>query len=68
MPLFDYRIGVPAPGRWNESLNSDAAVFGGSGMGNCGGADTQDVESHGLPASLLLIVPPLATIILTHAG
>ena len=34
-----YRLGVPRAGRWREVLNSDAAIYGGSGMGNCGGVD-----------------------------
>ena len=33
---YGYRIGVPAGGRWTELLNSDADVYGGSGMGNLG--------------------------------
>jgi 1,4-alpha-glucan branching enzyme len=30
------RIGFPWPGRWTEVLNTDAAVYGGSGVGNLG--------------------------------
>ncbi|HEV2360639.1 MAG TPA: 1,4-alpha-glucan branching protein GlgB, partial [Acidimicrobiales bacterium] len=32
-----YRIGVPVSGPWHEVLNSDAADYGGSGVGNLGG-------------------------------
>ena len=37
VPRADYRIGVPEPGYYAELLNSDAAVFGGSNVGNGGG-------------------------------
>jgi 1,4-alpha-glucan branching enzyme len=65
VPRRDYRIGVPAEGWWREELNSDATVYSGSGMGNGGGAAASCIPSHGLPASVLLTLPPLATIIFT---
>ena len=55
---------VPSLGRWAELLNSDAAVYGGSGMGNGGGVEAEDTASHGLPASLSLVLPPLSTLVL----
>ncbi len=39
VPRHDYRVGVPRSGHWREVLNSDAHIYGGSGMGNGGGAD-----------------------------
>ena len=36
VPHHGYRIGVPRPGPWRELLNSDAALYGGSNMGNGG--------------------------------
>src|SRR5271165_2723668 len=38
VPRHNYRIGVPRGGRWDELLNSDAPLYGGSGQGNLGGA------------------------------
>ena len=67
VPRLGYRLGVPRAGYWQEILNSDAAIYGGSNMGNAGGADTQEVASHGHAQSLLLTVPPLATIWLRAA-
>jgi 1,4-alpha-glucan branching enzyme len=64
VPRNNYRIGVPAPGPWREMLNSDAAIYGGSGLGNAGEVHAEPVPSHGLPASVLLILPPLSTIVL----
>jgi len=58
-----YRIGVPAGGRYIERLNTDAADYGGSGVGNCGVA-TEAIPSHGHPQSLALTLPPLAVVVL----
>ncbi|MGD0073244.1 MAG: 1,4-alpha-glucan branching protein GlgB [Candidatus Binataceae bacterium] len=56
-----YRVGVPAPGLYREILNTDAAVYGGSNLGNAGAVTAQPVPWHGLPHSLELTLPPLAT-------
>jgi 1,4-alpha-glucan branching enzyme len=55
-----YRVGVPLPGRWREALNSDAPFYGGSGVGNLGGADAQPQPWHGRPHSVEITLPPLA--------
>jgi 1,4-alpha-glucan branching enzyme len=68
VPRYDYRVGVPTGGRWNEILNTDAPVFGGSGIGNLGGVDAEDVRYHDRPASLRLTLPPLAALYFTPAG
>ncbi len=60
VPRHDYRITVPKPGSWHEILNTDADVYGGSGVGNGGGVETDQFGG----ASLSLTIPPLATIIL----
>ena len=36
VPRFGYRISVPEGGWWRELLNSDAAEYGGGGVGNFG--------------------------------
>jgi 1,4-alpha-glucan branching enzyme len=64
VPRYAYRLGVPQGGAWREVLNSDAGIYGGSNVGNGGSVLADDVPSHDLPASLLLTLPPLATIIL----
>ncbi len=66
-PRHDYRIGVPQAGRWRERLNSDAGLYGGSGMGNGGHADTTPVAGHGEAQSLSLTLPPLGLLVLEHA-
>ncbi len=66
VPRDGYRIGVPGPGLWVEILNSDAGIYGGSGMGNLGGVDTGplSVPDRGCPESIDLTLPPLATLVL----
>jgi 1,4-alpha-glucan branching enzyme len=68
VPRHMYRIGVPAPGRWVEILNTDSEIYGGSGQGNLGGVDTGPlpVPHHGRPHSIDLTLPPLAVVILKH--
>jgi len=68
VPRQDYRIGVPMGGQWNEVINTDASVYGGSGMGNAGHVTAGDRPSHGMPCSLTLLLPPLATLMLTPAN
>ncbi len=64
VPRYGYRVGVPAAGLWREILNSDAAIYGGSNVGNDGLAVAESAPSHGLPASLTLTLPPLAVLFL----
>jgi len=64
VPRSNHRVGVPVAGRWRELLNSDALVYGGSGVGNAGGADTNPIEGHGWYQSLNLTLPPLGALFL----
>ena len=64
----EWRIGLPVPGHWDEVLNTDAEAYGGGNRGNAGGVDTQPGEHDGMAQSASLRVPPLATLILRHAG
>jgi len=64
IPRYGYRVGVPTAGRHIERLNTDATVYGGSGMGNLGAITADDTPTHGRPASLSLTLPPLAALIL----
>jgi 1,4-alpha-glucan branching enzyme len=64
VPRWNHRVGVPTPGRWRETLNSDAELYGGSGVGNFGGAATTPIEGHGWYQSLNLTLPPLGALFL----
>lgn len=58
-----YAVGVPQAGTWLEVLNSDAQFYGGSNIGNGGLLEARDEETHGLPATLELTLPPLAVMV-----
>ena len=64
----NYRVGVPKAGRWKELVNTDAAEYGGSGVGNMGGVDATPVAAHGRVASLNLTLPPLGALYLEWEG
>ncbi|MDR3264936.1 MAG: 1,4-alpha-glucan branching protein GlgB [Synergistaceae bacterium] len=63
VPRDGYRTGVPQAGFWREILNSDAQVYGGSGLGNAGGMEADPVPTHGHDQSLLLTLPPLSIVV-----
>jgi 1,4-alpha-glucan branching enzyme len=59
-----YRLGVDGAGRYEELVNTDAEVYGGSNVGNQGRVEAEEVGAHGRPWSLPLVLPPLATLYL----
>jgi 1,4-alpha-glucan branching enzyme len=63
-PRHNYRVGVPGGGFWEEILNTDASIYGGSGMGNLGGLQATPVPGHGRMHSVVMTLPPLATVFL----
>ncbi|MEI2713661.1 MAG: 1,4-alpha-glucan branching protein GlgB [Nocardioides sp.] len=62
MPHGDFRLGFPAAGEWREVLNTDAAAYSGSGVGNMGAVIAAEDPWQGQPASATITVPPLATV------
>jgi 1,4-alpha-glucan branching enzyme len=68
LPRNGYRVGVPRDGYWQEILNSDADDYGGSGLGNKGGIQTENIPCHGKPFSLNITLPPLAAVIFKSPG
>ena len=62
---YDYRVGAPQAGNWREIFNSDADRYGGSNVGNHGRLTAEDISWHGRSQSLRLVLPPLATIVIT---
>lgn len=63
VPRYNYKVGVPLAGYWQEMVNTDSALYGGSGKGNMGGFETENSPAHGHKQSLQLTLPPLATTI-----
>ncbi|MDZ4046137.1 MAG: 1,4-alpha-glucan branching protein GlgB [Rhodoglobus sp.] len=58
-PVGPYRVGLPRAGMWDEVINTDAADFGGSGVGNFGAVEAREEPWGGRPASAELTLPPL---------
>jgi 1,4-alpha-glucan branching enzyme len=67
LPRYNYRVGVPRGGSWEELLNTDAGIYGGSGQGNLGSVEAAPLAMHGHAWSLSLVVPPLALLCLRPA-
>ena len=63
VPRPRYRVGLPRPGKWLERLNSDAAIYGGSNLGNFGGVLAENKTSHNLPCSAEFTLPPLSILV-----
>jgi 1,4-alpha-glucan branching enzyme len=68
VPRYNYRIGAPNGGYWQEALNSDATIYGGSGQGNLGGIESSPLGLHGRPHSLTVSLPPLAILFFKSAS
>jgi len=62
VPHQDFRLGLPATGAWHEVVNTDAATYAGSGVGNLGSVTAQQGGDGGQPAHAMLVLPPLATL------
>ena len=59
VPRDGYRIGVPVAGAYDELVNSDSEIYGGSNLGNSGVVFAEPIASHGHAQSLRLRLPPL---------
>ena len=62
MPHQDYRVGLPHAGRWREVLNTDAAVYGGSGVGNLGGIEAVPSPGTAARPRPRITLPPLGVL------
>jgi 1,4-alpha-glucan branching enzyme len=58
-PVGPRRVGLPLAGTWDEILNTDAAEYGGSGVGNFGAVTATEHSWAGRPASAEITLPPL---------
>jgi 1,4-alpha-glucan branching enzyme len=64
VPVGPYRLGLPRDGEWAEVVNTDAAEFGGSGVGNFGAVTAEATPWHGQASSVELTLPPLGALFL----
>jgi 1,4-alpha-glucan branching enzyme len=62
VPRYRYRLGLPSGGRWQELLNTDSELYGGSGVGNLGAVVAQQREWHEQPFSAEVTLPPLGVV------
>jgi 1,4-alpha-glucan branching enzyme len=60
VPIEHFEIDLPEGGRWREVLNTDAADFGGSGVGNLG------VVPADPSGRATIVLPPLGVLWLSH--
>ncbi len=64
----DYRLGVPEDvPAWHETLNTDAARYGGGDVTNPDPLKPEPQGRHGQATSIRLTLPPLATVWLRPA-
>jgi len=62
-PRYNYRIGVPQAGEYEEVLNSDSVYFGGSNLGNSHTIDADPIPWMNRPFSINVSLPPLAGVV-----
>jgi 1,4-alpha-glucan branching enzyme len=60
---YNYKVGAPQGGYWEEILNSDALLYGGSGQGNMGGVTAAPLPRYGRPYLLNITAPPLGMVL-----
>ena len=65
-PHEGYLLALPLGGTWTEVLNTDAEIYGGSGVGNLGAVQATSVPHYGRPFSATVRVPPLGAVYLRH--
>jgi 1,4-alpha-glucan branching enzyme len=63
-PYMDYRVGLPAPGKYTEIMNSDEEKYGGSGIINPGTLNSEEHLCDGREYSVPIKLPPLGVVIL----
>jgi 1,4-alpha-glucan branching enzyme len=61
---YNYNVGVPRTGHYEEIFNSDSVTYGGSNVGNLGGMKATEHAWQSRRHSLSLTLPPLAVILL----
>jgi 1,4-alpha-glucan branching enzyme len=62
----EFRIGVPHAGTYEEILNSDKDIYGGSNQFNGTPVESDPIAMHGFKQSILIKIAPLAILVLTY--
>src|SRR5580693_3659150 len=58
-----YELGVPESGYYEEILNTDSELFGGSNVGNAGGVLAKPAPKRDRKHSIAITLPPLAVVV-----
>ena len=61
---FDFRLGVPDAGTYEEAFNTDAAEYNGSGVVRNWAQQAEKIEWNGRKYSIKIGVPPLGCVIM----
>lgn len=67
IPHESFRLGLPHAGAWREVLNTDAEIYGGSGVGNMGQVVADATPVGGWESSAEVRVPPLGAVVFRPA-
>jgi 1,4-alpha-glucan branching enzyme len=62
VPRQGYEFGVPEEGFYEEIVNTDSELFGGSNIGNGGLVSSRQIPKHDRPYSIVVTLPPLAVV------
>jgi 1,4-alpha-glucan branching enzyme len=62
VPRYNYRIGVNQSGIYEEVFNSDAFIYGGSGVCNTGDIQTEEPGWNFKEYALQVVLPPLSVV------
>ena len=62
VPRKGYEFGVPEEGFYEEILNTDSELFGGTNLGNGGMVSSRPIPKHDRPHSIAVTLPPLAVV------
>ena len=62
VPRQGYRVGLPGPGRYQQILNSDWQIYGGSGIDNPFPLQAEEIPWQNASWSTLMELPPLGVL------
>jgi 1,4-alpha-glucan branching enzyme len=62
VPRHGYEFGVPEEGFYEEILNTDSELFGGTNLGNGGLVSSRPLPKHNRSHSIAITLPPLAVV------
>jgi 1,4-alpha-glucan branching enzyme len=66
--LWNYLVGLPAAGDWEEILNSQDAAYDGNGVGNPGAIAAQPTACDGYAQSAFITVPQMGLLVLAPSA